>query len=169
MQRNGTPMLYERAASQLLTLHAQLPTLYVCPVKTISCNIGGNSHNTVSGQFNWPWGLCFGTRSWQFGPQWSQKATVFVMPAGCLWGQNESRLLFNKLSPFAHLVGRCYGSFVPSCFVAWLDLRYHTTGRLWHTISCANIQYHANICSFWKYHILTHDIVYWHVISNFWT
>ena len=47
MQRNGIPMLYERAASQL-------PTLYVCPVENVlgrvplmSCYLKGNLHNTI--------------------------------------------------------------------------------------------------------------------------
>ena len=47
MQRNGIPMLYERAASQL-------PTLYVCPVENVlgrvplmPCYLNGNSHNTI--------------------------------------------------------------------------------------------------------------------------
>ena len=47
MQRNGIPMLYERAASQL-------PTLYVCPVENVlgrvplmPCNLKGNSQNTI--------------------------------------------------------------------------------------------------------------------------
>ncbi len=47
MQRNGIPMLYERAASQL-------PTLYVCPVEKVigsvplmPCYLKGNLHNTV--------------------------------------------------------------------------------------------------------------------------
>jgi hypothetical protein len=47
MQRNGIPMLYERAASQL-------PTLYVCPFENvlgsaplILCYMMGNKHNTI--------------------------------------------------------------------------------------------------------------------------
>jgi hypothetical protein len=47
MQRNGIPMLYERAASQL-------PTLYVCPVENVlvrvplmQCYLKGNLHNTI--------------------------------------------------------------------------------------------------------------------------
>ena len=47
MQRNGIPMLYERAASQL-------PTLYVCPVENVlgrvplmPCYLKGNLHNTI--------------------------------------------------------------------------------------------------------------------------
>ena len=47
MQRNGIPMLYERAASQL-------PTLYVCPVENVlgrvpllPCYLKGNVHNTI--------------------------------------------------------------------------------------------------------------------------
>ena len=47
MQRNGIPMLYERAASQL-------PTLYVCPVENVlgrvplmPCYLSGNLHNTI--------------------------------------------------------------------------------------------------------------------------
>ncbi len=47
MQRNGIPMLYQRAASQL-------PTLYVCPVENvlgsvplIQCYLKGNIHNTI--------------------------------------------------------------------------------------------------------------------------
>jgi hypothetical protein len=48
MQRNGNPMLYEWAVSQL-------PTLYVCPVENvlghaplILCCMMGNKHNTIS-------------------------------------------------------------------------------------------------------------------------
>ena len=48
MQRNGIPMLYERAASQL-------PTLYVCPVENVlsrvplmPCYLKGNLHNTIT-------------------------------------------------------------------------------------------------------------------------
>jgi hypothetical protein len=51
MQRNGIPMVYERAASQL-------PTLYVCPVENVlgrapllPCYLKGNIHNTF------PWSL----------------------------------------------------------------------------------------------------------------
>jgi hypothetical protein len=47
MQRSGTPMLYERAASQL-------QTLYVCPVENVLgsvplmlCYLKGNLHNTI--------------------------------------------------------------------------------------------------------------------------
>ena len=47
LQRNGIPMLYERAASQL-------PTLYVCPVENVlgrvplsPCYMMGNKHNTI--------------------------------------------------------------------------------------------------------------------------
>ena len=47
MQRNGIPMLYERAASQL-------PTLYVCPVENVlgrvplmPCYLKGNLHSTI--------------------------------------------------------------------------------------------------------------------------
>ena len=47
MQRNGIPMLYERASSQL-------PTLYVCPVENvlgrvplIPCFLDGNKDNTI--------------------------------------------------------------------------------------------------------------------------
>ena len=47
MQRNGIPMLYKRAASQL-------PTLYVCPVENVlgrvplmPCYLKGNLHNTI--------------------------------------------------------------------------------------------------------------------------
>ncbi len=51
MQRNGIPMLYERAASQL-------PTLYVCPVENVlgrvplmPCYLKGNLHNTIPHSF----------------------------------------------------------------------------------------------------------------------
>jgi hypothetical protein len=47
MQRNGIPMVYERAASQL-------PTLYVCPVENVlgrvpllSCYLKRDLHNTI--------------------------------------------------------------------------------------------------------------------------
>jgi hypothetical protein len=47
MQKNGIPMLYERASSQL-------PTLYVCPVENvlgrvplIQCFLSGNKNNTI--------------------------------------------------------------------------------------------------------------------------
>ncbi len=47
MQRNGIPMRYERAASQL-------PTLYVCPVENvpgrdplIQCYMMGNKHTAI--------------------------------------------------------------------------------------------------------------------------
>jgi hypothetical protein len=47
MQRNGIPMLYELAASQL-------PTLYVCPVENVlgrvplmPCYLKGNLHDTI--------------------------------------------------------------------------------------------------------------------------
>jgi len=47
LQRNGIPMLYERAASQL-------PTLYICPFENVlgraplsPCYMMGNKHNTI--------------------------------------------------------------------------------------------------------------------------
>ncbi len=47
MQKNGIPMLYERASSQL-------PTLYVCPVENVlgrvpltPCFLRGNKNNTI--------------------------------------------------------------------------------------------------------------------------
>jgi hypothetical protein len=50
MQRNGIPLVYERAASQLPTLR----TLYVCPVENVwsrvpllPCYLKGNLHNTI--------------------------------------------------------------------------------------------------------------------------
>jgi hypothetical protein len=64
LQRNGIPMLYERAASQL-------PTLYVCPVENalgraplIPCYMMGHKHNSPwkiderdCQQVGWGWGL----------------------------------------------------------------------------------------------------------------
>ena len=92
MQRNGIPMLYERAASQL-------PTLYVCPVENVlgsapllPCYIMGNKHNTI------PHALWYEVPDGAAADSWKDNGTGSRLFEVNIWMWRYGRALPRKVS-----------------------------------------------------------------------